>query len=84
MRLTFVRTVWRPNWNSLTGRSRAIVAYGQAFFETHTVSPGIFQAALAQFGSQHLVELTQLMGQYTQTAFFLNAFAVAVLIKYLP
>jgi 4-carboxymuconolactone decarboxylase len=54
----------------------ALVAYGQAFFETHTVSPGIFQAALAQFGSQHLVELTQLMGQYTQTAFFLNAFAV--------
>ena len=44
--------------------------------ETHTVSPDVFQAALDQFGAQHLVELTQLVGHYTQTAFFLNAFAV--------
>ncbi|ETW99029.1 MAG: hypothetical protein ETSY1_16480 [Candidatus Entotheonella factor] len=54
----------------------ALVAYGREFFETHTVSPDVFQAALDQFGPQHLVELTQLMGHYTQTAFFLNAFAV--------
>lgn len=54
----------------------ALVAYGREFFETHTVSSGVFQSALDQFGAQHLVELTQLMGHYTQTAFFLNAFAV--------
>ena len=54
----------------------ALIAYGREFFETHTVSPDVFQAALDQFGPQHLVELTQLMGHYTQTAFFLNAFAV--------
>lgn len=54
----------------------ALVAYGRDFFETHTVSPDVFQAALDHFGPQHLVELTQLMGHYTQTAFFLNAFAV--------
>lgn len=54
----------------------ALIAYGQEFFETHTVSSSTFQAAIDQFGAQHLVELTQLMGQYTQTAFFLNAFAV--------
>ncbi len=54
----------------------AIVAYGREFFDTHTVSDATFQAALDQFGPQHLVELTQLMGHYTQTAFFLNAFAV--------
>ena len=54
----------------------ALVAYGREFFETHTVSPHVFQAALDQFGPQHLVELTQLMGHYTQTAFFLNAFEV--------
>jgi 4-carboxymuconolactone decarboxylase len=54
----------------------AIVAYGREFFDTHTVSDTTFQAALDQFGPQHLVELTQLMGHYTQTAFFLNAFAV--------
>jgi 4-carboxymuconolactone decarboxylase len=54
----------------------AIVAYGREFFDTHRVSDVTFKAALDQFGPQHLVELTQLMGHYTQTAFFLNAFAV--------
>ena len=54
----------------------ALIAYGRAFFETHTVSADVFQAALDHFGPQHLVKLTQLMGYYTQTAFFLNAFAV--------
>jgi hypothetical protein len=37
---------------------------------------GASQAALDQFGPQHLVELTTLMGHYAQTAFILNAFAV--------
>ena len=54
----------------------AIIAYGREFFATHSVSSDTFQTALDQFGAQHLVELTQLMGHYTQTAFFLNAFAV--------
>jgi len=54
----------------------AIIAYGREFFATHKVSSSAFKAAMDQFGPQHLVELTQLMGQYTQTAFFLNAFEV--------
>jgi len=54
----------------------AIVNYGTEFFKTHQVSPETFKAALDQFGAQHLVELTALMGNYAQTAFFLNAFAV--------
>ena len=54
----------------------AIVNYGNEFFKTHQVSPETFKAALDQFGAQHLVELTALMGTYVQTAFFLNAFAV--------
>ena len=54
----------------------AIVKYGTEFFKTHQVSPETFKAALDQFGAQHLVELTALMGSYAQTAFFLNAFAV--------
>ena len=33
-----------------------------------------FDKALEQFGAQHLVELTALMGHYAQTSFFLNAF----------
>ena len=54
----------------------AIIGYGMEFFKTHKVTPETFQAALEQFGPQHLVELTALMGNYAQTAFFLNAFAV--------
>ena len=54
----------------------AIVNYGTEFYKTHHVSPETFKAALDQFGAQHLVELTALMGNYAQTAFFLNAFAV--------
>ena len=53
---------------------KAIVNYGNEFFKTHKVSQPVFDAALAQFGAQHLVELTALMGHYAQTSFFLNAF----------
>ncbi len=52
----------------------AIVNYGNEFFKTHKVSKTTFDAALKQFGAQHLVELTALMGHYAQTSFFLNAF----------
>jgi 4-carboxymuconolactone decarboxylase len=54
----------------------ALVSYGQEFYRTHKVSDGTFKTALAQFGAQHLVELTTLMGHYAQTAFILNAFDV--------
>ena len=57
---------------------RAVVNYATEFYRTHKVSPETFAAALAQFGPQHLVELTALMGHYAQTAFFLNAFEVAL------
>jgi 4-carboxymuconolactone decarboxylase len=54
----------------------ALVQYATEFFQTHKVSQQTFQAALNQFGAQHLTELTALMGHYAQTAFFLNAFEV--------
>jgi 4-carboxymuconolactone decarboxylase len=54
----------------------AVVNYAMEFFQTHKVSQQTFQAALDQFGAQHLTELTALMGNYAQTAFFLNAFEV--------
>lgn len=56
----------------------AIVDFGREFFDTHKVDGKTFQAALDQFGPQHLVELTALMGHYAQTAFFLNAFEVVL------
>ena len=56
----------------------AVISYATEFYQTHRVSEGTFQAALAQFGSQHLVELTALMGNYAQTAFVLNAFEVTL------
>ena len=54
----------------------AIVNYGMELIRTHKVTPETFQKALDQFGPQHLVELTALLGHYAQTAFFLNAFTV--------
>ena len=54
----------------------AVIAYANEFYQNHRVSDATFQTALDQFGSQHLVELTALMGNYAQTAFVLNAFEV--------
>ena len=49
---------------SMAADETAIVNYGTEFFKTHQVSPETFKAALDQFGAQHLVELTALMGNY--------------------
>ena len=56
----------------------AVVAFGQEYFKDHKVSQATFQTALDQFGIQHLVELSALMSNYAQTAFFLNAFEVTL------
>ena len=53
---------------------RAIINFCNEFYTNHRVSSSTFQIALEQFGAQHLVELTALMGNYAQTAFVLNAF----------
>ena len=55
---------------------QAIVNFCNEFYANHRVSSSTFQIAQEQFGVQHLVELTALMGSYAQTAFFLNAFEV--------
>ena len=62
----------------MTPEEKALVDYGQEFYSTHKVSAATFQAALDQFGAQHLVELTMLMGHYAQTSFILNAFEVVL------
>ena len=54
----------------------AIIKYCNEFYNNHRVTSSTFQIALEQFGVQHLVEITALMGNYAQTAFFLNAFEV--------
>jgi 4-carboxymuconolactone decarboxylase len=61
---------------SMSADEAAVVNYAMEFFQTHKVSQKTFQAALDQFGAQHLTELTTLMGSYAQTAFILNAFDV--------
>ena len=55
-----------------------MIGFGREFFSGHKVDQATFQTALDQFGAQHLVELTALMGHYAQTAFFLNAFEVTL------
>ena len=52
----------------------AVINYGQEFYRTHRVSRGAFQAAIEQFGTQGLVELTVTMGNYALIAFAVNAF----------
>lgn len=62
----------------LTPDEAAVVNYGREFFRTHQVSQATFDAALAQFGVQGLVELTNLMGYYALLAFNINAFGVGL------
>ena len=52
--------------------------FGFIILKDHKVSQATFQTALDQFGIQHLVELSALMSNYAQTAFFLNAFEVTL------
>jgi 4-carboxymuconolactone decarboxylase len=66
----------RRSLPSMSADEAAVVNYAMEFFQTHKVSQKTFQAALDQFGAQHLTELTTLMGSYAQTAFILNAFDV--------
>ena len=54
----------------------AIVNFCAEFYKNHRVSSATFQIALEQFSVQHLVEISALMSNYAQTAFFLNAFEV--------
>ena len=54
----------------------AVMSYGREFFRTKRVSDATFQAALQQFGTQGLTELTTLMGYYALLAFNANAFAI--------
>ncbi len=54
----------------------ALVNYGLEFFQTHRVSEATFQAAQNQFGTVTLVELTALMGYYSQLAFQVHAFDI--------
>jgi 4-carboxymuconolactone decarboxylase len=66
----------RKSLPPLSADEAAVINYATEFYRNHKVSQATFQAALGQFGPQHLVELTALMGNYAQTAFVLNAFEV--------
>lgn len=55
---------------------QVLIAFGQELLRTHTVREKTFNDALKHFSTQHLVELTALMGTYAQNVFFLNAFGV--------
>jgi 4-carboxymuconolactone decarboxylase len=52
----------------------AVVNYGQEYFRTHRVSRGAWQSAFEQFGTEALVELTLVMGNYAMFAFCIDAF----------
>ena len=54
----------------------AVVNYGMELLQAHKVSDETFMKAHALFGTQHLVELTSLMGHYSQNCLLVNAFEV--------
>jgi 4-carboxymuconolactone decarboxylase len=56
----------------LSVEESVVIALGTEFFQTHRISQNTFDAALAQFGTQGLVELTTLMGFYAMLAFNAN------------
>jgi len=64
--------------SGLSPAESAVINYGREFFRTHRVSEGTFNAAMAQFGTRGLVELTTLMGYYACLAFNINAFEVGL------
>ena len=64
----------RQQLPALAPDEAAVVHYGREFFRTHRVSPGIFQAALEQFGRQGIVELSLIMGNYSLLALLINTF----------
>ena len=63
---------------ALSDAESAVIDYGREFFRTHRVSEGTFNAAMEQFGTRGLVELTTLMGYYSCLAFNINAFEVGL------
>jgi len=63
---------------ALSPQESAVIDYGREFFRTHKVSQATFDAAQAQFGVRGLVELTNLMGYYSNLAFNINAFDVGL------
>ena len=57
----------------LSEEEAVVIKLGMEFFQTHRINQETFDAALAQFGPQGLVELTTLMGFYAMLAFNANA-----------
>ena len=55
-----------------------MVDYDWELFRTRKASQPVYDAALALFGVQYLVELTNLMGYYSSLAFNINAFDVGL------
>ena len=57
----------------LSPAEAAVINLGNEFFTASRVSEATFNAALEQFGTQGVVELTTLMGFYAMLAFNANA-----------
>ena len=62
----------------LAADEAALVAYGRELFRSNRVSQSAFDAALAEFGSRGMTELTSLFGCYAMLAFNVNAFEVGL------
>ena len=63
---------------SLSAEESAVINYGRELFRTRRVSQPAYDAAHSLFGTRGLVELTNLMGYYSNLAFNINAFDVGL------
>lgn len=54
------------------GKEKAIIQWGRELFQTHKVSPETFAAAEKHLGKKTLIDICELMGNYTTTAILLH------------
>jgi 4-carboxymuconolactone decarboxylase len=64
----------RPLGKQIAERERALIKLGREAIRKHRVRRKTFAAALAFFGSEQLVNLVALMGEYASTAILLTVF----------
>ena len=63
---------------TLSAEESAVIEYGRELFRTRKVSQANYDAAFSLFGVRGMVELTNLMGYYSNLAFNINAFDVGL------
>lgn len=62
------------DFEDLAPDEAAVIDFARSILRRHFASRGTYQAALEQFGTQGLIELTMLVGNYASLAMLVNSF----------